>query len=447
MAVSIHANNDRRTYVTAATRGGMSFDQLCRGEDPYYVCDRECLVDITHRDTLETAEKKLVEKIENLFLDLQIQKDVKINKFYIGKTYVPKSKSKKIKKLDEFNPKTWRKEGISSRWSDHRANDYGKDGMIVIAVITRTQVPRKRERNTENVTTKLNSELYTLALEQRLLHYYKITKGDDRLDNDTFTSGGTDKKGSAGYALYVAFSCIENTDVENNVESGILSSSFMDNNEEVITPPGTSPTSLPTLQTPTHINGSNTLPTALSCVEDVATTNCPSVNTATPINMHPTSAIHGEYSPTPIVPPSDLVSPSDPIPSSMSTPSSLQITPPTANITHDACVSPSQRPVLSHIQGSYIQGRSPGIEHHGSHDQLDQDQMDSSQSNEDDNDIEFIGYSNVSGNSSHYTSTPTKTGTSYGSKSSLANTRKRKRLSLSRKNMKRKNLYQQMPHN
>ena len=69
--------------------------------------------------------------------------------------------------------------------------------MIVIAVITRDQVP-------EGAASKVKQKLYTLALEQRLLHYYQITKGDERLHNDTFTSGGTDNNVSAGYVLYVA---------------------------------------------------------------------------------------------------------------------------------------------------------------------------------------------------------------------------------------------------
>ena len=52
---------------------------------------------------------------------------------------------------------------ISSRWNDHREEEYGKDGMIVIAVSTRDQVPTTR-------ASKVKQELYTLALEQRLLH-------------------------------------------------------------------------------------------------------------------------------------------------------------------------------------------------------------------------------------------------------------------------------------
>ena len=203
--------------MTESTKGGMSFEQLCRGGlAPYYVCDKECLVhDITDEDTLETAEKKLVEKIEKLFLEIQIQKDVRINKFYIGKTYIRKTEN--AKKLDKLNPNTWKKKGIRDRWDDHKANDYGKDGMIVIAVITRLQVPQ-----IEGGKTVVHQELYTLALEQRLLHHYKITKPDARLENKTFTSGGTDNEKSAGYALYVAFSCIENTDEEEVEENNEL---------------------------------------------------------------------------------------------------------------------------------------------------------------------------------------------------------------------------------
>ena len=78
--------------------------------------------------------------------------------------------------------------------------------MMVIAILTKDEVPQQ-----ENVRV-IDLELYTLALEQRLLHYYKITGNDARFDNDTFTSGGADKKGSAGYALYVAFSLEENED-------------------------------------------------------------------------------------------------------------------------------------------------------------------------------------------------------------------------------------------
>ena len=50
------------------------------------------------------------------------------------KTFV--QANQKYQKLNPLNPSNWRKEGISSRWNDHRKEEYGKDGMIVIAVIT-----------------------------------------------------------------------------------------------------------------------------------------------------------------------------------------------------------------------------------------------------------------------------------------------------------------------
>ena len=196
-------NDDRKS--TCTTRGGCSFEQLYNGKC-YYVCDRECLVQVTQLDTIQEAEDKLTEKIDTLFQDLRIQRDKEIKMFYIGKTFV--QANQKYTKLNPLIPDSWRKGGISSRWNDHRKEEYGKDGMIIIAVITRDEVP-------EGAAPKVKQELYTLALEQRLLHYYQITKGDKRLHNDTFTSGGTDKKRSAGYALYVAFSLSEDEEERN----------------------------------------------------------------------------------------------------------------------------------------------------------------------------------------------------------------------------------------
>ena len=209
--------NDTLSYAKtgATTRGGTSFDRLCRGDVPYYVCDEECLVDITHEDTMHTIEEKLVKKIEDIFTDLQIQKDATVDKFYIGKTYIQTWTGRKMNPL---NPNTWKKGGISSRWGDHKKEDYGKDGMIVIAVITRDQVPLRETDDPSKPEPAVHQEDYTLALEQRLMHYYKITKGDKRLANKTFTSGGADKKGSAGYAPYVAFSLKKNETEETEGE-------------------------------------------------------------------------------------------------------------------------------------------------------------------------------------------------------------------------------------
>ncbi len=188
--------------ATATTRGGISFDQLCRGDQSYYVCDKECLVhDISNEDTLQEVEDKLVKKIDENFQMIQISRDAQINKFYIGKTFVQIASINGHRTLNPTEPKTWKRKGISSRWGDHKKEEYGKDGMVVIAVITKDEVPLH-----QNGDRVIGQEHYTLALEQRLLHYYKITRRDTRLDNETFTSGGTDKKGSAAYALYVAFS-------------------------------------------------------------------------------------------------------------------------------------------------------------------------------------------------------------------------------------------------
>ncbi len=189
------------TANSTSTTGGISFDQLCRGDQlPSYVCDRECLVDILREDTLKQAEKKLITNIDTLFKDIEIQKEATIDKFYIGKTYVI---TRKNSSMDPMNPWTWRKDGISSRWQHHMDKDYCKDGMIVIAVITKDQVPTHRQ------PTVLHQEDYTLQLEKRLIEYYKRA-GDTRIANKTLKSGASDGRQSAGYALYVTFSLEDN---------------------------------------------------------------------------------------------------------------------------------------------------------------------------------------------------------------------------------------------
>ena len=189
-----------------ATYGGCSFEQLCNKECNY-VCDRECLVEVTQQDTLLEADDKLITNIDRLFQVFQTRRGKEITMFYIGKTYVRWNKKYK-RNVAPLDPLTWNKTGISKRWGKHKENIYGKGGMIVIAVITRDQVPT-------TAASKVNQELYTLALEQRLLHYYQITKGDKRLQNDTFTSGRSDMEDSAGYALYVVFSLSEDGEERN----------------------------------------------------------------------------------------------------------------------------------------------------------------------------------------------------------------------------------------
>ena len=187
----------------ANTRADITFDELCSGEkEASYVIDPKCLVEITDdEDTMATAEKKLVEKIDKRFLEILMKRGVEIKKFHIGKASVKKTVNSPM--LEVLDPSTWNLKGITSRWRTHKKIANRKDGMIVIAVIT--QVPSDAD--------DANKEKCTLALEKRLLHYYK---DDPRLDNATCAPGRSDQNKSDGYALYVTFSFTDKEVVQEN---------------------------------------------------------------------------------------------------------------------------------------------------------------------------------------------------------------------------------------
>ena len=193
----------------ANTRADISFDELCRGEkEAFYVIDPKCLVEITHEDTMATAEKKLVEKIDELFLEMQNKRSVEIKKIYISKAFVTKKVYPPM--LDVHNPSTWNLEGITSRWRSHKTGVNREDGMIVIAVIR--QVPSD--------AGDANKEKCALALENRLLQQYE---SNPRLDNDTRKPGKGDQNKSDGYALYVAFSFTDKEVVQESDDEHLFS--------------------------------------------------------------------------------------------------------------------------------------------------------------------------------------------------------------------------------
>ena len=204
------------TTTGGAATGKITFEELLHkgpGQESY-VCDQDCLVTIAETDTMERATTNLTTKIGDLFKKIEKSSSREIEQFYIGKTFI----NKKSTQFDAGNIDTWGMNGISDRWSKHKneiqktktdpktkkpvvtKKYYGKDGMIVIAVLTEAQVLKHRS------TPVVSTELYTLALEQRLLHHYKISARDPRIANRTFGSGRCVSDDKPAFVLYVAFS-------------------------------------------------------------------------------------------------------------------------------------------------------------------------------------------------------------------------------------------------
>ena len=192
------------TLISRTTVGGCTFDDIIRGRQSY-ACDN--LVDLTKSDTVDKAKDKLIGHVHGLLDDIEQQMDKKVEKFYISKTYVAKRRKRAgngFMTFDHMDSNTWKKNGISSRWTVHKKEDYGRDGMVVLATVPKAAIPK--------YVKSVHQEHYPLALEQKLLHHFRLTEADPRITNNTFGTGGIGKKGSVAYALYMAFRLSDDTE-------------------------------------------------------------------------------------------------------------------------------------------------------------------------------------------------------------------------------------------
>ena len=172
-----------------------TLEKLCQGEKNY-VCDASWLVELKKNESVNIKVDKLRNKVQEIFDEI-VKKGKEVEEFYIGKTYVPQVRDMGFVTT---NPSTWRKKGIKSRW-DHY-NRMGYNGLIVLTVVTREVLPH----------ADAHQEDYALMLEQRLLHYYKFEKYDERLENETFGEGKTTNTTYRGYAVYIAVKFEDNND-------------------------------------------------------------------------------------------------------------------------------------------------------------------------------------------------------------------------------------------
>ena len=150
--------------------------------------------------------------MDDTITDIEIQSGKKVVKFYIGKTYVRKNKRSKV--FDAMNPTTMRKEGIRSRWCHHKHEDYGKNGMVVLTVVTKDDVPQ------QSIPAFKHQEMYALALEQQLIIHYAFIRGDERLANISTHPGMQQQEESRaiGYPIYMAFALDDSeTDLSDEV--------------------------------------------------------------------------------------------------------------------------------------------------------------------------------------------------------------------------------------
>ena len=179
--------------------GRVTYDEQLRKRTVGYSFN---LVHLDQPTAIDDIQRLLIAKIVTTIRELENGLDPaeqrRIEKVYIGKTYIAtKREQGRYGKLIPFNPRdpdTWLMTGINSRHNAHRKKDYGRDGMVVLCAIT-------NETMTEGC--RVNHEQYALAVEQKLLHHYLITHPDSKVANDTFATG---REGDhEGYVIYMTF--------------------------------------------------------------------------------------------------------------------------------------------------------------------------------------------------------------------------------------------------
>ena len=197
----------------ATTVGGCMFEQLTTGSQKNYACDNLADIDGNKLPEIKKAASRLIDHAKMCLIETDRQRspEEKVVKFYIGKASIHRRKRGRSGKavFDRRKSNTWKKTGISSRWSDHKKKPYGKDGMFVLAAISRKSLPPQCRQTGKS---KRHQEDYALALEQSLIHHFMFDEADERLENTTTTSGRSDRRKSIAYALYMAFAVEENTD-------------------------------------------------------------------------------------------------------------------------------------------------------------------------------------------------------------------------------------------
>ena len=307
------------TLISKTTHGGCTFEDILRGTKSY-ACDN--LVNITISGTVNEAQDILIQHVHNILDSIQIETDRRVDKYYIGKTFVTRRKKPGsghgFMAFNHMDHKTWKKNGISSRWAVHKKEDYGRDGMVVLATVPKAAIPKHIK--------SVHQEQYTLALEQKLLHHFLLTEADPRITNNTFGTGSIGKNASVAYALYLAFRLSDDTTAQ---EEDSINDSHEDNGT------GNTTTNIPdSTNTPWAVN----IPNTPNVINISSTLNTPAVSTNIPPNIARKTAIPDTSTPNTTDMPNttNIVATSMGIYYVSNTPDIINIsdTPDTANVTN-----------------------------------------------------------------------------------------------------------------
>ena len=141
--------------------------------------------------SFQTAVNAIERQIKKVLQEEESEMHRKIDLFSIGKTNA--NKTAKADFLDPLDENTFTKKGISNRWRAHKDTDYGKDGMVVVAIITDDVADTLDYDDAEDCALDIEEELQD--------RFYS----DDRLIHENFHEGARVENPADGYPLYITY--------------------------------------------------------------------------------------------------------------------------------------------------------------------------------------------------------------------------------------------------
>uniref|UniRef100_A0A1X7SY04 Uncharacterized protein n=1 Tax=Amphimedon queenslandica TaxID=400682 RepID=A0A1X7SY04_AMPQE len=189
--------------TSSVTRTSYAFDTLCSGS-PCCVCDANCLSKLTKNfRTPRSVAASLYKKLDEIIHEIEARRGCQLVGFSIGRAPINKRESTKRKgtycSLDIMDPKTWNKDALKLQWEEcKRSDSCGKDGLIVLSVVTEAETPINYSSHEE----------YVIKIEEELRSYIMFETNDNRLQITSFSLQKSKGKAHA-YAIYVAMKLLE----------------------------------------------------------------------------------------------------------------------------------------------------------------------------------------------------------------------------------------------
>ena len=186
------------TLKSSPKSSGFTFQDLCSGT-ACYVCDADCLLKLTRNFTaIESSTARLYKKLEEIIGEIETKRGCQVVGYAFGRAAINRRKKGReggsYYTLDIMDPKTWDKSDLKLHWESMRRSECGRDGLIVITVITRAELPMDYSSH--------KHKDYVVKLEEELIKYCMFTKNDKRAQLNSANVPKCEGR-PQGFALYV----------------------------------------------------------------------------------------------------------------------------------------------------------------------------------------------------------------------------------------------------